>query len=330
MKVWLVRLLFLSSSLVFTIFISEKILKLTGRFPSTEIHSVSYKDFKRIPGPWEPNQDLVSLSIPELPHHITTTKLGFRSVHPDKLSKKKKILMIGDSFTFGSYVDDQDTLPSQLQKHLGYSKYAVINAGVGGSTITDQIKFLSDAMDVNPSIVILTFSENDLDDLYTKPGLYEQLSNNRKLKRGFTGAVYNQIRDTCLFNLALRAKAYFNNSQSVEARELAEGEDSESANMQKMIEYLINLKRLKRDLDEIEIKLIFLGFPSHLNIFDGEKSQFSAVAKAMGYKRTLNLFDVLKNSGLSREELYLMPYDGHPTAEAYKIAAQAVKEQFFD
>jgi len=55
---------------------------------------------------------------------------GFRRTHPD-VQAKRKILMVGDSALFGVGVDDEDTLSSQLQRHVG-SAYRVVNAGVAG------------------------------------------------------------------------------------------------------------------------------------------------------------------------------------------------------
>ncbi|MET0213463.1 MAG: hypothetical protein ABW292_10695, partial [Vicinamibacterales bacterium] len=42
-------------------------LRMTGRFRSQGIHTVSEQDYGRIPGPWEPNQDYVDNTNTALP-----------------------------------------------------------------------------------------------------------------------------------------------------------------------------------------------------------------------------------------------------------------------
>ena len=48
----------------------------------------------------------------------------------------------------------------------------VLNAGVLGSTIVDQRVFLQRLLDLNPTLVLLVFCENDLDDFQTTPPLH--------------------------------------------------------------------------------------------------------------------------------------------------------------
>lgn len=55
---------------------------------------------------------------------------GFRRTIPE-VQSERKILMVGDSVTFGSAVNDEDTIASQLQRMIGAS-HKVVNAGVGG------------------------------------------------------------------------------------------------------------------------------------------------------------------------------------------------------
>ena len=47
------------------------------------------------------------------------------------------------------------------------------------------------------------------------------------------------------------------------------------------------------------------------------------LAKDMGIA-TLNLLPVLIESNIDVRELYLLPYDGHPSKEAYKIVSNVI------
>ena len=64
-----------------------------------------------------------------LNYQYSTNKNGFRTTLP-KINAKKKILVIGDSVTFGVGVDDTNTVVSKLQQIFGNS-IQFINAGVG-------------------------------------------------------------------------------------------------------------------------------------------------------------------------------------------------------
>lgn len=73
----------------------------------------------------------------------------------------KQILAVGDSFTFGSDVSDDESWPAQLEELLGRPVY---NAGVGGFA-TDQIVLagerLMDAFE--PEILLLGILEGDVE-----------------------------------------------------------------------------------------------------------------------------------------------------------------------
>src|SRR5215831_1720588 len=194
------------------VFLSEMILRLSGRVTVESVHTASEKDFDRIPGAFEPDQDLTETPHPKLIHHVSINSLGYRG---PEINKKKppgtvRILCLGDSGTYGHYVNDDETFPFYLQQMFVRDKLPVevINAGVPDTTIIDQFYYLKRSMEVEPDIVVLTFSENDIDDLAKGTPTYLSLQNNRKLKStGFFGMLYRMVRDTALFNFGLRLKA---------------------------------------------------------------------------------------------------------------------------
>ena len=73
-----------------------------------------------------------------LKYQYTTNEKGHRTTLP-KVSSKNKILVIGDSVTFGVGVDDSNTVVSKLQQIFG-SSIEFINAGVGGYSGEQVIK----------------------------------------------------------------------------------------------------------------------------------------------------------------------------------------------
>jgi lysophospholipase L1-like esterase len=94
---------------------------------------------------------------------LTTDKNGYRTTIPQLYKEtNKKILFMGDSYTFGVYVNDADTYPSQFSKLILKNKksYNIINAGSTNGPETDQqYVWLNNYLKENPcpEIVILGF-----------------------------------------------------------------------------------------------------------------------------------------------------------------------------
>ena len=73
------------------------------------------------------------------------------------------LVCYGDSITAGYGVQQGQTYPDDLQKHLdsrGYH-YNVVNMGTSGATTKDAVAHLSEVLRAHPSIVIVEFGGND-------------------------------------------------------------------------------------------------------------------------------------------------------------------------
>jgi hypothetical protein len=93
---------------------------------------------------------------------ITTAKTG---EHPPT----KHIIMLGDSYTYGDVVNDEETAASQLQELLnrnGFSEYQVVNLGVSGFGPDQSYRQVIDkASALFPqSIILWSLSHNDIID----------------------------------------------------------------------------------------------------------------------------------------------------------------------
>lgn len=93
----------------------------------------------------------------------TVSSDGFRTTLP-KVTSGRKVLVAGDSVVFGLGVDDDATVPSQLQTALG-SQRQVVNAGVaayGPEQIFTYAELLSRKQKYEALIYVMC--QNDLDD----------------------------------------------------------------------------------------------------------------------------------------------------------------------
>lgn len=95
---------------------------------------------------------------------------GFRSkkeLNYDKPPGTIRIMTLGDSFTIGYEVQQEETYSAILEKYLRGKGYPVevINTGVSGfGTAEELIFFQEEGLKYHPDVVILGFYENDLTD----------------------------------------------------------------------------------------------------------------------------------------------------------------------
>ncbi len=78
-----------------------------------------------------------------------------------------KVLVLGDSFTFGWLIDGEDTYVHQLQKYadeeLGLGKYQFLNAAAGGWGTSDYVAFVEDyGKNINPKVVLIFLNTDDI------------------------------------------------------------------------------------------------------------------------------------------------------------------------
>ena len=116
-KMLFFALIFIISSIA-SLLLFEIMLRISGKGHAQDVHTASQEVIDHIPGMFEPDQTLMKLSIPQLPHRISINSLGYRGpeVRLNKLAWR--ILCIGDSFTFGDYVDDNGTFPYDFRRYL--------------------------------------------------------------------------------------------------------------------------------------------------------------------------------------------------------------------
>jgi lysophospholipase L1-like esterase len=329
-------------TILFILVTAEMTLRLSGKVAVQGLHTASEEIFEQIPGVLEPGQDFIYRKKAELPFHVSINSLGYRG-HEMTLKKNNgaiRVLCLGDSNTFGEFVNDEDTFPYKLQKLFDqqYNNIEIINGGVGGSTIIDQLFFLKKSMKIEPDIVILTFFLNDITDLDSEQPLYISLNKNRKLKESaIFGSIYKFFGDTALFQLTLRArewhKLFIQGKVKFKNNELSEPSTIKNEEILRK-KYIELLDGFYDYLQKNSVKLIFVALPSHHQIgkrtelsdlHDFEMEWIANVTTGMGIP-TVNLLKFFKKSNMGKEQLYLLPYDGHPSSLSYEIMAKVLFE----
>ncbi len=94
----------------------------------------------------------------------TTNRFGNRgeAIEIEESAEKRNIVVLGDSFSFGTGVNDGEEYPAVLGRKLG-GGYNVINISLAGWGLTQQLRRYHDfGRSYRPETVILQFSANDL------------------------------------------------------------------------------------------------------------------------------------------------------------------------
>ena len=87
---------------------------------------------------------------------------GLREFDFDKPPAKKRIITLGDSYTFGDEVNDDETWPSYLQKKI--PEVEIINLGVHGYGHDQMLIYLEEeGLKYKPAIVMLGFISYDIE-----------------------------------------------------------------------------------------------------------------------------------------------------------------------
>ncbi|MEN8182956.1 MAG: SGNH/GDSL hydrolase family protein [Myxococcota bacterium] len=93
-----------------------------------------------------------------------TNRYGMRYGSPGTEGPKSRsrIVVVGDSFTFGFGVEAEDSYPSVLEEILGPSDFHVLNLGVGGYSARDAVLALEHkGMSWDPVLVVVGYVLND-------------------------------------------------------------------------------------------------------------------------------------------------------------------------
>ena len=128
----------------------------------------SFAEHPTLFGDQPPGRDEVRYDHPDLPYHLITNKQGLRNQSDAVFHKtKQRVLILGDSYTFGPYLPNADTYPAQLER-LNPDR-EILNAGVAGYTITDEASLFHErAKYTEPDITVLQVLDNDVFGLFFK------------------------------------------------------------------------------------------------------------------------------------------------------------------
>jgi lysophospholipase L1-like esterase len=302
----------------------EGALRLSGRVPTQALRSPDLSTLDRIPGLFEPGQQFVDRIRPDLPYPVRINALGLRGrdFSAVKPPGTWRLLCVGDSYTFGHHVADEEAFPAVLDRMLTASGRAeAINGGANGFTVVDEAAFLrTKGMSLAPDAIVLVFSQNDLADLARPQPMIEAMRAHARLKgRPVLGPVLRGLQRTALFNGMQRAAAWMRVRR---LRELPARPADDPALWER---YRAGLGEVAAAAGDTPVLVVGwpsaeqaaagLVPPSHAELAraaEGSRMAFLDLSEAMR--------EILRNGGAP----YLVPLDGHPSAAGHQAAAAAI------
>jgi lysophospholipase L1-like esterase len=253
---------------------------------------------------------------PELAYEAGFNAHGLRGPELAAARPPLRLLALGDSVTFGYYVEDADTWPARLEATLragGLPGVEVVNGGCGHFTITDEHRYLEERLlRLEPDVVVLQFCSNDVLDieLERSPTLYEELLHDADTSSG----PGEWLRATALgelqLELALRLKGAHREPPTGMAPPAQTIPDAAWARYEAELVSLRDLVR-RRGVD-----LVVLAFPDLSMVQDGGPSTYDAHLSAICARAGVPFRSALAEyrSAPDPHALYHWPYDPHPSA----------------
>ncbi len=130
--------------------------------------------------------DLVSNSKGGLNHFefdfkVSINSMGYRCQEFENQKSMKRILIVGDSFTFGYGVNNHESYPARLSERFINDSVEVINAGFKGCFSPDAyyLYLKEEAMKLQPDLIVIgLFIGNDIDHPLSDELIWEKVDSN--------------------------------------------------------------------------------------------------------------------------------------------------------
>jgi len=292
-----------------------------------------------------------SFGIGSLGESYRINSAGFRDTK-NTLRKKpgiKRIMVIGDSFTFGVRVNLEDTYPKQLEELLNKSNMAceVINCGVIGHNMWQHYEMLRNkVLPYEPDLVVLGLFQ---DDLACSVRPYDESEgyqgHNPFEERGASGilsrvSLWNFLKNAnALFEYKYRYRRGYTYMRSIEDRKKKWGPaNPTNANYmimsgkikkRKYIEFSEALQQFAITADKEGARVLVVLIPDSVQLNDPHMQAVNRFVEQVCVELKIPFIDVtpILEGQEDHNPLYLFPFDAHNSPKGLQLIAKSIGDQ---
>lgn len=261
------------------------------------------------------------------PKYLVSPPAENRVRHVGEIERKRdgvfRIIVLGDSFTWGTNVEANATYPSHMEWLLkrAASGFEVYNFGVAGACTADQLELLRKLPALEPDLVIVGYFLNDPDPGRLPPAgitaVAKRLESPPRWERFLRE--HSRLGQTVLKRFWTRRLV---DAQIAYFREIF---DPGGPTWKRHVRELASLRQLATEVG-LDVRVAIwphLGFRlDGLYPFLDVHAQLTGTFAALGIE-SLDLLDTFRD--MSHERLQAIPgLDPHPNEIAHRIAAEAI------
>jgi len=282
-------------------------------------------------GPWQERLGKEQLQDRQWKREVRLNALGLRGrdYSATKPPHTKRVLILGDSFTFGSGLsDDSVVFPALLQKRL-CADFAprgmaieVLNGGMTGSLTGDWVQLLEQVKDsFQPDVILVVFFLRDGTRLH--------------LLRSFVWPIRDQIVARNRASVLYRQSYLFRLIRDYRDRlEIAEHygqgmNDAYFGSARQTQEWTIaqaNIRKIKETAAEIHARVGLVVFPALVQL--DQHYPFKKICDLItefGVRNQIPTHNLLPAFlGKNAPDLWVSPANQHPNARGHEIAASSI------
>jgi hypothetical protein len=239
--------------------------------------------------------------------HIRLNSQGFRNEH-DLINDKKKILMLGDSMTFGWGANK--TFSNNLEEKLG-KDFQVLNAGIGNTNSYMQISnFFENLEDYKYDVIVLNFFINDLEKVEVKKGYF-------LVKNLYSYTYIKSIINELLINYSLKDDWSIFYSKTFK-----------DANFVKKT--FLEIIRLNNYCKERNIHFVIHNIPELRDLNNYKFANETKLVKNFAIENNIAFIDSIEILKTNDEKtLWVSPEDPHANNKAHLLIADFLYQKLF-
>ncbi len=281
-------------------------------------------------GVFRPNAETTVMWPPELAYRVHINSLGLRGPEIERTARpgRTRILALGDSQTFGYFLEEEETWPARLEARLRAAgvEVEVVNGGCGAWSIDSETEFLIErGLALAPDRVLVEFFANDLGDLDRQTHVYSGL---KRAVGGFRGRYLHWVYSTASYELLLRANTALEQRRADGRGAFPGLQTPPPGSDSQWTRYAEWLDRMRDALAERHVPLTLVYFPYAAEVLRGDDQHFESRLRDLAGEREIGFISPLDELRAHADPaLYHLPLDEHYAARGVDLIAEVTARE---